>query len=69
MSSFNHFSAARKLFLLYRAEQQYFLGNFEGAIYSYDQALKMKPDFHEAGSNRGMIRVFLKTEQAKLSIM
>jgi tetratricopeptide (TPR) repeat protein len=43
-----------------RASLQFELGNllvaakeYEAAIASYDQALKIKPDYHEAWYNRG----------------
>ena len=37
-----------------QANQQYDEGNFLGAIKSYDQALHIKPDDHDAWHNRGM---------------
>ena len=33
--------------------EQYNLGDFEGAIVSYDKALEIKPDYHEVWNNRG----------------
>jgi len=35
-----------------RGNEQYNLGDFEGAIASYDKALEIKPDFHGAWNNR-----------------
>ena len=36
-----------------RGNEQYNLGDFEGAIASWDKALEIKPDYHEAWNNRG----------------
>ncbi len=37
-----------------QGNQKYMNGDFIGAIASYDQALEIKPDFHEAWYNRGI---------------
>ncbi|MEZ2304039.1 MAG: tetratricopeptide repeat protein, partial [Microcoleus sp.] len=37
-----------------RGNEQYNLGNFEGAIIYYDKALEFKPDYHQAWYNRGL---------------
>jgi tetratricopeptide (TPR) repeat protein len=37
-----------------RGNEQYNLGDFEGAIASLDKALEIKPDYHEAWNNRGV---------------
>jgi len=37
-----------------RGNEQFFQGNFEEAIASYDKALAIKPDKHEAWNNRGL---------------
>ncbi|NES95824.1 MAG: tetratricopeptide repeat protein [Desertifilum sp. SIO1I2] len=37
-----------------RGNEQYMRGNFLGAIASYDKALEIKPDLHEAWFNRGV---------------
>ncbi|MEG4444349.1 tetratricopeptide repeat protein [Microcoleus sp. AT9_B4] len=36
-----------------RGNEQYDLGDFEGAIDSYNQAIALKPDYHQAFRNRG----------------
>ena len=43
-----------------RGDEQSNLGDFEGAIDSYNQAIALKPDFHQAFSNRGISKYFLK---------
>jgi len=35
--------------------QKYMTGDFVGAIASWEQAIALKPDFHEAWSNRGLV--------------
>jgi CHAT domain-containing protein len=37
-----------------RGNEQYNLGDFEGAIAFWDKALEIKPDYHEAWYNRGI---------------
>ncbi|MGI2902315.1 tetratricopeptide repeat protein [Tolypothrix sp. VBCCA 56010] len=36
-----------------RGEEQYYGGDFLGAIASFDKAIEIKPDYHEAWNNRG----------------
>ncbi len=38
-----------------RAREQYMKAEFEGAIASLDKALEIKPDYHQAWNNRGVI--------------
>ena len=38
-----------------RGEKEYNLNDFEGAIISYDKALKIKPDYHQAWHCRGYV--------------
>jgi tetratricopeptide (TPR) repeat protein len=37
-----------------QGNQRYFAGDFWGAIASYDQAIAIKADYHEAWNNRGV---------------
>jgi tetratricopeptide (TPR) repeat protein len=38
-----------------RGVEQFEAGDFEGAIASYDEAIKIKPDLHEVWYNRGLV--------------
>jgi tetratricopeptide (TPR) repeat protein len=38
-----------------RGNEQYNLGDFKGALNSYDKALEFKPDYHYAWNNRGAV--------------
>ncbi len=43
-----------------RGYLQYERGDFEGAIASFDEAIKLKPDFYKVWYNRGEALVDLK---------
>jgi tetratricopeptide (TPR) repeat protein len=48
-----------------RGNEQYNLGDFEGAIISYDKALKIQPDYHKAWYFRGIgLRKLGRLEEA-----
>jgi len=52
-----------------RGNEQYNLGNFEGAIASYDKALEIKPDNHVAWYSRGVTLGNLgRVEDARSSV-
>ena len=52
-----------------RGNEQYNLGDFEGARSSYDKALEIKPDYHKAWNNRGIALCNLgRLEEARSSV-
>jgi tetratricopeptide (TPR) repeat protein len=53
-----------------RGKEQYIKGDFEGAIASFDKALEIKPDYHEAWLYRGnALRNLVRLEEAIASYL
>ena len=43
-------------FYIYLGNEKFVLGDYQGAIADYNQAIRLKPDLAEAYHNRGLIR-------------